>query len=310
MWQLGDTMTNKEVEKLVEYLNIKGYLNNNFNGYSRLYSMTTENIFGFLSKYDFKDKKVLTVAGSGDQRLNSYLLGANNVTCFDINPICELHLKLKDTAIKELSYSDFLKFFGIITSDNTNTFFTEEIFNKFRNLLDDDVYTFYNYVINEFRRNPDGNVYFDFENKLSNMKKFNGYFSKDNYYKLSDILEKRELDFINVNVDNLPEVLDGEKFDFILLSNISDYIHHIYSDNHIERFRELVDKLKDNLNLYGLMQVGYIYSRYSRGEDVSRFHLKNYRHTSFTTDMFYSCFVDSYYQDGTYDKVITYQKYK
>ena len=58
------------------------------------------------------------------------------------------------------------------------------------------------------------------------------------------------------------------------------------------------------------MQVGYIYSRYGRGEDVSNFHINKYRHESFPTSVFHSKFVSSYYNDGTYDKIITYQKLK
>ena len=80
-------MTKSEIQRIIEYVNIKGFLNSDFKGYSRIYRLTTENISGFLNKYDLKDKKILTVAGSGDQRLNCYSLGAKEVTCFDVNPL-------------------------------------------------------------------------------------------------------------------------------------------------------------------------------------------------------------------------------
>ena len=108
-----------EKEKLIEvknYLEKYKVLGNYFRNFSKMYIMTTENINGFLNKYDLKDKSVLTVAGSGDQRLNSYLLGAKDVTCFDINPLTELHLKLKDAVIKNLDYDKFLYFFDIYSN--------------------------------------------------------------------------------------------------------------------------------------------------------------------------------------------------
>ena len=122
-------MDKKEIEKIIDYISIKGCLSSNFKGYSKMYAMTTENISGFLNKHDLKDKKVLTVAGSGDQRYNAYLRGARDVTCFDVNPMADLNLRLKETAMKELEWSDFLKFFGIIIGDNKCRFLDKVIIN-------------------------------------------------------------------------------------------------------------------------------------------------------------------------------------
>lgn len=303
-------MNKKEVQKLIEYVNIKGFLNSDFKGYSRMYRMTTENISGFLNKYDLKDKKVLTVAGSGDQRLNCYSLGAKDVTCFDVNPLCELHLKLKDSALENLSYKEFIKFMGIIMDDNTNHFLNSDLFDKFKNSLEDDAYDFYDYLIHGFRRDPSRNIYYDFDYDIRKVRDLNNYLTKDNYYKLAGTIGNKSINFINVNVANLSEVLDGEKFDMILLSNISDYIHYIYKEDSLEQYRELIDKLIDNLYLYGTIQVGYIYSRYGKGEDVSKFHLNESRNKVFPNYIFHSNFVNSFYHDGTYDKIITYQKIK
>lgn len=299
-------MTKSELDKIIEYISIKGYLSDNFTNYSRLYTMTTENIYGFLNKYDLRNKKILTVAGSGDQRLNAYLLGASEVTCFDINTLCDFQLKLKDSAIKSLDYDKFLKFFGLTNSN----IFDSNIFNELKTYLDDETYCFYDFIINKFYRGPRRAIYYDFDNNINIQKKFNGYLDFDNYKELSSILDNKSINFINSSMDNLHEVLGNEKFDMILLSNISDYIHQMYSSNHLERFREVIDKLIDNLSLYGIIQVGYIYSRYKRGEDVSNFHFNEIRNEVFPNYIFHSSFVDSYYNDGTYDKIITYQKLK
>ena len=300
-------MTKEELKLLKEHLKDNSYANN-FGMLCRVYSMTTENIYGFLNRYNLNNKKVLTVAGSGDQRLNSYLLGARKVTCFDINPLTELNMELKDRAIETLDFDEFLDFFGIINGIyDKNSILDFRLFDKFSILLESDTYDFYNYVI---QNNKGKDVYFEGED-LNTLEKLNGYFNYNSYYRLRDIIKNKKIDFIDTDIYSLPDRLNGEKFDMILLSNISDYIHHIYESDDIKRYRELIDTLIDeNLKLYGTIQVGYIYSRYTRGEDVSDFHINKHRHIGFPTSMFHSQFVDSYYCDGSYDKVITYQKLK
>lgn len=299
-------MTKVELEQLKELLKDSSFANN-FGMFCRVYNMTTENIFGFLNNYDLRDKKVLTVAGSGDQRLNSYLLGASDVTCFDINPLTELNMELKDRALETLSLDEFLDFFGIVNDYyDENSVLDFRLFDKFSILLDSDTYDFYNYVI---QNNKGKDIYFDGDD-LNVIEKMNGYLNYENYLKLQNIIKNKKIKFIDTDIHSLPDRLNGEKFDMILLSNISDYTHHIYEEDDLKRFRELIDKLIDNLKLYGIMQVGYIYSRYGRGEDVSNFHINKYRHESFPTSVFHSKFVSSYYNDGTYDKIITYQKLK
>lgn len=303
-------MEKRELENLKSYLNIYGHLHDDFTTYSKVYSMTTENIFGFLCKYDLCGKRVLTVAGSGDQRLNSYLMGASDVICFDVNDVCELHLKLKDEAIKNLDLEDFIKFFGIITKKNEKLLLDASIFDKFKRKLDWDARSFYEYIVEKSGKSPGKCVYYESDTNLSKLKEFDGYLNGKEYEKLAKILEDKKVDFLNVNVCNLPEELAGEKFDMILLSNISDYIHYIYPNNALERYRQLIDRLIDNLNLYGVIQVGYTYSKYHKWENVSDFHIKEKRSKVFTSDIFHSVMVNSFYQNGTQDKVITYQKVK
>lgn len=299
-------MTKKEIDDLKKYLE-----NNTFTSYfgmfCKLYSMTTENIYGFLSKYDLRDKRILTVAGSGDQRLNAYLLGASDVTCFDINPLSELHMELKDNAIKALDYEEFLDFFGIVSKlYDKNSILDFRLFDKLGILLNSDTYDFFDYII---KNKKNSEIYFEGED-LDTLEKMNGYFNVEGYNKLKNIIKTKSIDFIGGDVCSLPDRIRGEKFDMILLSNISDYTHFMYKDDGLLEYRELIDRLMDNLNLYGILQVGYIYSMYARGDDVSNFHFNKNRYVYFPTSIFHSNFVDSYYNDGTYDKIITYQKLK
>ena len=308
-------MTQKEIEKIIDYINIKGCFSKDFKGYAKMYAMTTENISGFLNKHDLKDKKVLTVAGSGDQRYNCYLRGAKEVVCFDNNPLAELNMRLKDTAMQELEYIDFLKFFGIILNDNNkgNYILDSAIFNKFKKYLDKDVYIFYDYLINKFNRPILDNAYENFTENYSRMREFDEYIVKSNFTKLTNIMADKDINFLNVNVSNLPEILDGEKFDMILLSNISDYIHYIYPypDNHMKKYKELIDKLVDNLYDGGIIQLGYVYAKYDecpRYDRVSKFRFDESRNKYFPFNKYLIEFVHSYYGGRNHDKVITYQK--
>ena len=303
-------MTKEYLLETKDYLEKYGSLGNYFRDFSKLYIMTTENINGFLSKYDLKDKSVLSVAGSGDQRLNSYMLGAKNVTVFDINPLTELHISLKDTAIKHINYEKFIYFFDIYSNKYNKEFDSLDgrIFREFKDYLDQETYEFYDYIINKSIYLKCRDIYADFDNELSTLKKMNNYLSLKSYYELRKKIKDKKINYIKSDIDELPEKLEGKKYDVILLSNISDYIHHVYPGNDIERFRELIERLKDNLNVNGIMQVGYIYSKYYRGDDVSEFHINDERHKYFPNFEFGVDFVDSYYDDGTYDKIITYKK--
>src|SRR5574344_359586 len=87
------------------------------NGFQNIYPFTTETISGYIENMDLKDKKVLTVGSSCDQALNSLLLGASDVTVFDINDKVQYFYELKrllilstpreDLVSEVLSYKDF-----------------------------------------------------------------------------------------------------------------------------------------------------------------------------------------------------------
>ena len=89
----------------------------NFTDYSfqdslPVYLFTNENISGVLATAgNISDKRVLTVASSGDHAFESYLAGASHVDTFDINSHQKNILELKTHMIKHLSYGDFMNFF-------------------------------------------------------------------------------------------------------------------------------------------------------------------------------------------------------
>lgn len=304
---------NKEyLLNLKNYLKKYGHLDSNFGPYSKMYSMTTENIYGFLKNYNLKDKKVLTVAASGDQMLNSYFLGANKVTCFDINPLTKLQLDLKDEALINLNYEKFIKFIGIYSKKYGDYFkpLDSQIFEEIKEKLDLDTYLFFDYIINENKNIKLRDIYFPFENELNRLIKMNSYLEKDNFDILKKIIITKKINFIESDIKDLPDKLDKEKYDLILLSNISDYIHEIYPTYQLMQFRELIEALIEHLNYNRTIQVGYIYSTYYKCEKISNFVLKERRERIFPNKEFNSIMVDSYYEENNFDKVIIYQKLK
>lgn len=62
----------------------------NINSFQKIYPFTTENIAGYITQLDIKNKSVLTVGSSSDQVFNCLLLEAKEVTLFDINATAQL----------------------------------------------------------------------------------------------------------------------------------------------------------------------------------------------------------------------------
>lgn len=91
-------------------LNNNYELSRDFEKYGKIYLNTTENIAGILEGLDIKGKKVLSVAGSGDQMLNAYYHGAEEVSIFDINPLAAAQAELKLVAAQKLDYNEFYHF--------------------------------------------------------------------------------------------------------------------------------------------------------------------------------------------------------
>ena len=77
--------------------------------FNSIYPFTSENIAGYMKDLDLTSKKVITVTGSTDHILNTILQGATEITTFDINPLTKPYMDLKISALKNLSYEDFIK---------------------------------------------------------------------------------------------------------------------------------------------------------------------------------------------------------
>ena len=294
------------INHIENVLRINGELFYEFGEYSKIYLMTTENIREFLQCYSLQDSSVLTVCGSGDQVLNAYLLGAKNVTCFDINPLAFYQVCLKKAAVQALTYDEFLNFFF----PEFNSVFDKDLFYKISDCLGDDACKFFKYIYSKYNSSQIlDKIYYDFIPTLEHMKQMNAYLEKDNFDLLRKILSDKDVSFIQSDVTLLPNILGKKKFDLIMLSNISESIDNIWRKNTLNEFKSLIYSLSNNLNVNGSIQVGYIYDYYS-DKHIGAFSWKKERQSVFDSRNFYTNLVSSFDDINKRDAIITYFKRK
>ena len=190
----------------------------------KVYGFTNENIDAFPEFFYFDNASVLTVLGSGDQYFSSLLNGAKNVDVFDINYLAWYHFILKYTAIKVLSYEEFMQMF---VSDNLDNL---SIYAKLRKYLPDEVKYFFDKLISlgrTFSSIKIKNIIFD-NAKMNNIP----YFNENTYYKLQSILQSSNFPaFYNCNLLDILK-FTKKSYDVVLLSNIYHYLNNNPSDYH------------------------------------------------------------------------------
>lgn len=199
--------------------------------YNQVYAFTNENVRAFKDIYDFKDKKVLTVLGSGDQYLSALLYGAREVEVIDINTSAWYYFVFKITAIKYLTYEEFYYYFVVKELND------DEVFYKISTYLPKGVKEYFEFILRNKSKLSSilmNDIYFIKPNE--NEGNIIPYFKKDNYFKLQNIL--RSMPLPKFYIENI-WYFDKEKgYDLMLLSNVFDYLHCSLEDykKRIERF--------------------------------------------------------------------------
>lgn len=217
--------------------------------FKSMYLFTTENIAGYMNKLDLTNKKIVTVTGSADHILNVILKGCNEITTFDINPYSKYYMELKIAAIKQLKYNDFLDF---ILFDTPKTF-SYEIITSLK--IDEKCKKFW---IKELVKNKNDGLklkysdlfntnYFDPKAK----KDYNLYFNQHNYDIIKTRLDNVNIIYLETNLKNLKL---EDKYDYMFLSNISDYLDLMFENNCLENYNKLINNFLKN--------VHYIYFAY------------------------------------------------
>lgn len=182
----------------------------------KVYDFTNENLVDLSQIYHFTDANILTVLGSGDQYFSALLAGAKNVEVFDINHLTLYHFILKFTAIKVLSYEEFIQMFVVDNLDNLC------IYAKLRDFLPSKVSDFFDTLIHLQRKFSSIKIH----NTIFANAKFKAisYLAESEYYRLQSILNRTSLPkFYNCNLLELPD-FTTKKYDIALLSNIYHYL--------------------------------------------------------------------------------------
>ena len=252
-------MTNLDLN-LEKVEKILGNLSLNKDLYMRIYSFTTENINGYLDLFNFKNRNLLTVGSSGDQVLNGYYKGCQDITLLDINPFAKYYVYLKIAAIMALDYNEFIEFFfrWIDMKYNVRRY-NSYGFKKLSSILktlDYDSYCFFEYLLNNYTRNKisDYLMIDDQDNNSLVIKQINNYLqSEDSYNKFKNILKDINFNFINQNIFNFQS---NTKYDNIFLSNLCSI-----KGLNLYQFRDLLTKLKENnLSINGSMLIAYLWN--------------------------------------------------
>lgn len=219
--------------------------------FNSIYPFTSENIAGYMKDLNLTGKKVITVTGSTDHILNVILQGATEITTFDINPLTKPYMDLKISAIKNLSYDEFIKLllfesnmnldYNIISSldmsDESKMFWLEQL-SKFDN----------NGI--ELRNSSLFNTkYFNPNSKLWQ----NLYLEKSKYNLLKQQIKDANITYINTSLKDLKV---DEHFDYMFLSNISDYLSLMYNSDPLWKYRDLLIEFQKRIDI---IYFAYLY---------------------------------------------------
>lgn len=217
--------------------------------FDSIYPFTTENIAGYMSDLDLINKKVITVTGSTDHILNIVFKGGTDITTFDVNPLTEKYMDLKLAALRSLDFKDFVNFllydsnisldYDILSSldmsDSSRKLWLEKLneFNKDGLSLKHSKYFNRNYF------NPDSKIW------------QNLYLNPAGYKLVKKRLSNVRIKFMNSSLETLNL---KEEYDYMFLSNISDYIGMMYGKDGLIKYRDLMNKF--------LLRVKTIYMAY------------------------------------------------
>ena len=219
--------------------------------FNSIYLFTTENIAGYMDELDLTNKKVITVTGSSDHLINAILKGCIDITTFDINPLVKYYLDLKLSAIKALPFKEFLDF---LLYDTEKSFDYETIK---RLDMDKDSRDFWLDELNKYDNNGlkmkhSGLFilkYFDYENKID----CNLYLNETNYDIIKERLKQVRIVFLKTN---LRDLVIKENYDYMFLSNISDYLDIFYEDNYLVNYKNLIFHFLKKVNV---IYFSYVY---------------------------------------------------
>lgn len=252
--KMAHTLINNE-EKFTPY----------FWHFKRLWAFTTINMKEYLSHFDLKDKKCVTIQGSSDHIFEIFLQKPKSIIGVDTNPLTGHYGALKIAGIKALSTKDeFLKFFRWY--DYPKTFktnkesFDEDMFKEIAKYLPKDSKDLWEDLFHSFNPLKIRTNLFVSNDEENNqcLNEALSYLQEENYTYIHQNIVSLNYKFMNIDIRDLPSTLN-DKQDFITLTNMIIYAHDLYPDNPLQYFRFLIEELSTILNDDGHIMAGYLY---------------------------------------------------
>lgn len=188
--------------------------------YDSLYLSSNEKFDQLFSMFDFKDKDIFSIIGSGDQSFYFYNQGARQVDLYDINIVSIYYYYLRLWCIKYLG-----DLYPKISIDYVNKLLSKV---KVNSSEEKNVYNFWKCFLNSIKYDYEFNTLFF----LGNHPMLEKYIT--DVSNLDKILSSKDLNYIVMDIAHPVNV--DKKYDVVYVSNISEYIKgghsfYIYSDN-------------------------------------------------------------------------------
>lgn len=305
----------EEIEKSFKLLNQDYSDIKTFAGVTPVYPFNTEDSANlFFSYKDFiKDKKVLTVTGSGDALLDLIVAGSRDITCFDTNVLAKRIAELKLSFWKAHLGSDAYKrfFAGEHCGDEILDY---DLFKECRNYLSPETLYYFECVYEYARKKgikltnhvsqilyQQYESFLHFPNQNQTLDNPSSYLSEWNAKKLEDALidtEDLHVRFIDSDILSLAkESLDPEYY-FIFLSNIFEFTSTFIPKKRLrmrlETFKDYVVKeLYPHVSDGGVLVAGYLKGSRNVTDDIyhdkSKYDLIFSEDEGFLIDDIYGC---------------------
>ena len=195
--------------------------------YNLIFSSSNELLKPIMSNFDFKDKKVLTVLGSGDQAFHFYKNGVTNIDLFDVN--------------KLTIYNFYLRYWNMmfnneyyLPSHKTRKGIAEIL--SYVRPANEDEFKAMKYWEILIGMCSDRQLNSLFIPRSTIIDKKNEIVRK---WKIVSNIKNHNYRFFNVDIAENPNI--SEKYDYIYTSNIVDYISK--KGGALEQYRDSLDNL-------------------------------------------------------------------
>jgi len=256
-------MVLEDIEKAKSIINEKSepYKKTIESYFARIYPISTENLRGYLKYFNFDGSHVLTTGSSCDQIFNLASWRASQIDHFDVNPFVKYYFALKKAGIEGLNRTKYIDFFCGRKNSKNNMVLDDKIYQKLSDSLDSDSKLFWDSLYNLYTPSQiSDKLFFDESMNCNNYITNNIYLDRSNYSKVLKNIDNCEINFINTNIIRLP--IEKEKYDYVLLSNVFDYLYNLF----------IIDESEFNDMLYFYNQFLNILSQILKDNGIMFFH--------------------------------------